>query len=233
MRRLLTAAAMLSAAIATPAWPQNLFTNGGFEGTPGTPGFYTNYSTGQSFGGWTATDGTVSVIDENFNCCSVYAKPHSGTQVLDLTGPGAQGGGIFQTVNTVIGQTYNLSFWIGNAVSGPLNSLTSGVNVYLNNGSTAVFTAVNSQNGGNVGGTDIQVWQQFATSFVATNTTTKVAFVNIDPDNDDHNLVDDFVLTAASPVPEPGTWAMMLIGVGAVGGTMRRRRRTATRFAKA
>lgn len=36
----------------------------------------------------------------------------------------------------------------------------------------------------------------------------------------------NFSVTAA--VPEPATWAMMLIGFGAVGATMRRRRRTAS-----
>jgi hypothetical protein len=32
-------------------------------------------------------------------------------------------------------------------------------------------------------------------------------------------------LTVAAPVPEPGTWAMMLIGFSAIGASMRRRRR--------
>lgn len=37
---------------------------------------------------------------------------------------------------------------------------------------------------------------------------------------------DDFIVRAviSSPVPEPGTWAMMLIGFGAIGASMRRRR---------
>ena len=34
-----------------------------------------------------------------------------------------------------------------------------------------------------------------------------------------------------SGVPEPGTWAMMLIGFGAIGASMRRRQRLATRLA--
>jgi hypothetical protein len=37
--------------------------------------------------------------------------------------------------------------------------------------------------------------------------------------------VDNFGVVSASAVPEPGTWAMMLLGFGAVGFSMRRRRR--------
>lgn len=38
-------------------------------------------------------------------------------------------------------------------------------------------------------------------------------------------------LAAAAAVPEPGTWAMMLIGFGGIGATMRRRRRRQVAFA--
>jgi hypothetical protein len=38
-------------------------------------------------------------------------------------------------------------------------------------------------------------------------------------------------LRGTSAVPEPATWAMMLVGFGAVGGAMRRRRRVAVHFA--
>ncbi|MEO7411428.1 MAG: PEPxxWA-CTERM sorting domain-containing protein, partial [Sphingomicrobium sp.] len=38
---------------------------------------------------------------------------------------------------------------------------------------------------------------------------------------------------AIAAVPEPSTWAMMLIGFGGVGVAMRRRRRTGAQFAQA
>ena len=36
---------------------------------------------------------------------------------------------------------------------------------------------------------------------------------------------------ATSPVPEPATWAMMLVGFGAVGGALRSRRKATLRYA--
>jgi hypothetical protein len=49
----------------------------------------------------------------------------------------------------------------------------------------------------------------------------------IDGDDDDNH--DDFIIraTVTPAVPEPATWAMMLLGFGAVGFTMRRHRRPA------
>ncbi len=47
------------------------------------------------------------------------------------------------------------------------------------------------------------------------------------PDTDDpgsHDLGDP-VLTPTGGVPEPATWAMMILGLGGVGATLRRRRR--------
>lgn len=41
------------------------------------------------------------------------------------------------------------------------------------------------------------------------------------------------VLTAASAVPEPSTWAMMIGGFGLVGGAMRRRRKVSTKVSYA
>jgi hypothetical protein len=35
------------------------------------------------------------------------------------------------------------------------------------------------------------------------------------------------VLASVAPIPEPATWAMMLVGIGVVGGMMRSRRKLA------
>ncbi|MBC9031812.1 PEP-CTERM sorting domain-containing protein [Sphingomonas sp. JC676] len=38
----------------------------------------------------------------------------------------------------------------------------------------------------------------------------------------------DYTPNAAGAVPEPASWAMMMLGIGAVGGAMRRRRSAVT-----
>ena len=40
-------------------------------------------------------------------------------------------------------------------------------------------------------------------------------------------VLDDFTYddAVAGAIPEPGTWAMLIVGLGAVGGALRRRRR--------
>lgn len=54
--------------------------------------------------------------------------------------------------------------------------------------------------------------------------------------NYDYVFVDNFTFTTRevqSAVPEPATWAFMLLGFGAVGGVMRRRRKLPRKFLKA
>jgi hypothetical protein len=44
----------------------------------------------------------------------------------------------------------------------------------------------------------------------------------------DYFKIDSINVTNA--VPEPGTWMMMILGIGVVGGAMRRRQKAAVRF---
>ena len=50
---------------------------------------------------------------------------------------------------------------------------------------------------------------------------------NFDPTGDNTPFaIDGTVAAASSPVPEPASWAMMIVGAGLVGGAMRRRSRS-------
>lgn len=72
-----------------------------------------------------------------------------------------------------------------------------------------------------ISGLSLAAGQSFAFRWVDQNSTA----------NDQGLAVDDFSLTAtvagAAAVPEPATWAMMIVGVGMVGGVARRRARPA------
>lgn len=51
---------------------------------------------------------------------------------------------------------------------------------------------------------------------------TNVLFVTLDPDQTDNGFIGS---SLPAPVPEPATWAMMLIGIGGLGAVARNRRR--------
>jgi len=42
---------------------------------------------------------------------------------------------------------------------------------------------------------------------------------------DDRNMLFSATFSSAGAVPEPSTWALMILGFGAIAGTMRRRKR--------
>ena len=62
------------------------------------------------------------------------------------------------------------------------------------------------------------------------NDTYEVNLTYTDANNGVHSL-DVFAKLGTGAVPEPETWAMMVLGLGMIGGAMRRRRRTAVSLA--
>lgn len=124
--------------------------NGGFESA------LTNWTTG----------GTVALD----------ATAHSGAKGVKLTGQSASK--LFQTVNTVVGKTYNVSVW--NYAYGQ-----SKVNIYVDN--VKVADGANSQ--GNA------AWRQVAGSFVATTSSVVVEIRSANSFSFVDTYVDDALLT--------------------------------------
>lgn len=58
-----------------------------------------------------------------------------------------------------------------------------------------------------------------------------VYFDTIHPTTDLHRAIADGITDQVTAVPEPATWAMLLVGFGLVGGALRRRRRYVARVA--
>ena len=127
-------------------------------------------------------------------------------------GPFGSTAGISQTLSTNAGQSYLISFDLRN-FSGRT------VNFYdVLFGGVSLFSATNSAAFG---------YTNFSTTATALGVSTDLAF-NFRHDPSLFALDNVSVTAVNGAVPEPATWAMMLIGFGAMGVSMRRRRRTKT-----
>ena len=178
----------------------NILLNGSFEIPVVPAGSFTNFPPA-SLTNWTVfgpAGTSVSVVSGTFSQNGVTFPAEDGVQWLDLTGNGSNSSeGVSQTVATTIGDQYQLSYWIGNTTGGGIFGTTSTVQVSLNGAPT--FTDTNS----NVSPTTLN-WEQFTHTFVATGTSTALAFRNGDPPGDNSNGLDNVVLVDLGPTPPTG-----------------------------
>lgn len=169
----------------------NLIKNGSFEKPAPPPGSYTDYNPGQKIGAWVVVGShNVSITSTTEVNLGITLDAKKGAAFADLTGNcdcGDPTSGVAQTVKTVPGTTYALTFWVGNCYI-PGAGTTSTVNVYV--GSTLLIAAENK----NGKGMSKQVWKKFTTSFLATETKTTISFLNGDPSGDQQNGLDAVTL---------------------------------------
>lgn len=143
--------------------------------------------------------------------------PQDGLQSVDLTGEGNQGvdNGIKQTVTTVPGSLYDVSFWIGHQ-DPTAEGYTLG---------PALIGLVIDQNSPVLFSNDLAIlndvaWQQFNYMFTATGTQTTIAFLNETPIGNNFAGLDNVVLQS---IPEPAS--VILLGSGLAGFLGLRRKR--------
>lgn len=202
-RPLLLAMALLSATALAQA--SNLIVNGGFEesssptNTP--PGWF---NIGHADGVITYADfGTPAYEGINFYDLGGYGDPN-----------GPIGDGIAQSFATSPGASYRVSFGLSGENSSGDETLTvaaagTSIDYLLIPDGQGVFRRP-------------FVTQSF--SFVATAAQTTLSFIHsagLGGNNDP--LIDGVSVTA---VPEPGSYALMLLGLGVVGARLSRRRRS-------
>lgn len=203
-----------------------LLTNGSFE-LPVVPvGSFSSVVVGSPLlTGWSVIGpaGTsVSPVSTTFAQNGVTFAAQDGAQWLDLTGFNQNTTeGVSQTVSTAVGNLYQLSYFVGNTTGGGIFGSSSTVNVQING--TQAFSDTNS-----TASPTTQNWAQFTHTFVATGTSTTLAFINGDPVSDNNNGLDNVVLLDLGPVvgavPEPETYALMLGGLALLGFNARRRK---------
>ncbi len=187
--------------------------NGGFE-APVVPGSCCITSPPTLIPGWTATP-NVNVVNGTFSSTAGNLAKE-GNQYLDLVGEGGTGS-ISQTFATVLGQTYNLNFWYSHNLFAGLASASARLSV------DGLSDSITHTGGSNAN----LAWQYYSGSFVADSASATLTFVNTAGATNEGVFLDAVSVVA---VPEPSTWAMLILGFGVLGGALRRRTQ-ATAFA--
>ena len=214
----LIGAALVAVTLGSVGAKANLVLDGGFDSPTVAPsfGFYTNYGPvagdphygGTSFSSaWTITSGNVDLVYQAGG--GWPAAPGSTPNYLDLTGntPGA----IQQSLATSIGQSYRLTFLYSNNPGGSPNPDRATVSL------GSILTNIE-----HYGATSSDLnWATFTATFTATSAATLLSFSQLDNCCNGGILLDNIEVSA---VPEPSTWAMMILGFFGVGFVAYRRK---------
>lgn len=206
---LLSFAAVLLASSANAA----SVVNGSFEqGT--NPGSFTTLGTGSTaITGWTVAAGTVDYIGN-------YWQASDGVRSVDLSG-----GSIGTLAQTLSGLTFAKRYVVSFDVArNPDGGTTPRTGTFVANGQTFGFAYTDATS------TRANMkWETVSYIFQATGTSADISFSSDSSGGCCFGPALDNV--AISAVPEPAAWAMMIGGLGLIGGAARRRRSERVTFA--
>ena len=200
----------------------DLITNGSFEDSNknfvGDANSVDELLSGSSvIPGWTTINGVPTAWIKNGNPYGISAS--NGMFFLDLTGYSNRGtyGGVSQSFATVPGTNYIVTFDIGYGgasgfFSGPVSITASAA------GFSGVFTSA-------AGDPNPAVWDSETFTFKAGSTSTDLRFIGKSTAGGEYIGLDNVnvVTGPPSPVPEPGTYGLVLTGMGLLGCAARRR----------
>lgn len=186
----------------------NLVSNGGFEG-PTFPGTFSFLNGANDLSGWTFTG------DLQNEASYWWKTGHGGDTRFAAEGAAAimlnNGDRISQTLSTVAGQSYILSFNFQTLEATTLR-VTIGASqpdLHDNDGTLTTMT-VDTRFGG-------YQWRQYSYAFTATSATTSLEFLGAESPNGSGWYLDDVAVNA---VPAPG--AIALLGMAGLAGRRRR-----------
>lgn len=204
--KLETGIVILILVASSPSANANLITNSSFE-VPAPPnGGYTTFAGGSnSLNGWSVLGNGILSISTAYSEPGITFPAEDGVASVDLTAYGNTGlaNGVSQSIPTVIGQSYEVSFYVGrgHSVFNGSYLTPSSVDLSINGGSRVSYTNNNVSTG-------TVNWTQFTAIFAASSTSTNIAFFNGTTSNYFAGL--DNVQVSAVPVPA----AVWLFGSG-------------------
>lgn len=195
-----TGAIVLALAVGGAAHAANLVSDGDFT-TPSGGATFTTYSAGSSFGPWTVTSGSIDLIG------GYWQNPTTPGGSVDVDG--VQPGAFDQSIATGTGE-YKLTFDLSGNPDGPPPTKTLQVTV---GSATQTYTyTIGTNTHANM------MYDPESLVFHATGPTT-LTFTSLDGAGSPFGpVVGNVSITA---VPEPASWALMLVGLGAMGAALR------------
>lgn len=206
------------ALLASNAEAASLITNGSFEDTTGfVPDGNDTMTLGPgstTMTGWTVTTNDVAWIGPS-NPFGVTAE--DGSYSLDLQGysDGSPYGAVTQSISTVNGGSYVVSFYVG-SLANSAAAITASAGGASQTFTTPVLTSYG--------------WSVESLPFTATGPSTLISLAGTTASDGIYIGLDNVSVTcqAACTVagaPEPDAWLLLLVGIGGVGAAMRGIRR--------
>lgn len=213
----LVVAAVITGVALFPPAQASAFGNGDFETPDIGMTFYTTYGDGSTgITDWTVSapnGGNVAIINQTGAGANYPAQ--SGNQFIDMSGTGGSGQMLSQTFDTVSGNTYSVSFYLGAAdrdgsvgtdIAPSINgSVIPGTWTYSNTGSTVA-------------------WEEFSFDFMASGSSTTLSFQRLDTIGSLSGL-DDVAVNQVSAVPLPPGLPLLASGLALIGVLIRHKNR--------
>jgi choice-of-anchor C domain-containing protein len=187
--------------------------NGSFE-IGSDPGSFSSQAAGSSaITGWTVGGFGVDYIGS-------YWQASDGVRSIDLSLGNA--GSVAQTLSTIIGRAYTVNFDLSGNPDGSPQTKTVVVSINGSEPSIQTYTVGPANSRQNMN------WQNYSYTFTAFQAASTLVFASADSTAfgaalDNVSVLDEGGI--GSTVPEPASWAMLIVGFGLIGVSSRRRQR--------